>query len=80
MNPNLKFLIGLTAWLVVQPALAALNIFACEPEWGALAKELAGDKASVYVATTALQDPRAIRLGRASMRWGSCNASRRARA
>jgi zinc/manganese transport system substrate-binding protein len=60
MNPNLKFLIGLTAWLVVQPALAALNIFACEPEWGALAKELAGDKASVYVATTALQDPHRI--------------------
>ena len=60
MNPNLKFLIGLTAWLVVQPALAALNIFACEPEWGALAKELAGDKASVYVATTASQDPHRI--------------------
>jgi len=60
MNPILKFLIGLTAWLVVQPALAALNIFACEPEWGALAKELAGDKASVYIATTALQDPHRI--------------------
>src|SRR5215213_8057454 len=42
------------------PAFAALNIFACEPEWGALAKELAGDKGSVYVATTALQDPHRI--------------------
>jgi zinc/manganese transport system substrate-binding protein len=41
-------------------ALAALNIFACEPEWGALARELAGDKGSVYVATTALQDPHRI--------------------
>ena len=60
INPILKFLIGLAAWLVVQPALAALNIFACEPEWGALAKELAGDKASIYVATTALQDPHRI--------------------
>lgn len=39
---------------------AALNIFACEPEWGALAKELAGDKGNVYVATTALQDPHRI--------------------
>jgi zinc/manganese transport system substrate-binding protein len=39
-------------------ALAALNIFACEPEWGALAKELAGD--SIYVATTALQDPHRV--------------------
>jgi len=42
------------------PATAALNIFACEPEWGALAKELGGDKASIYTATTALQDPHRI--------------------
>src|SRR3954451_16534944 len=42
------------------PAQAALNIFACTPEWGALAKELGGDKATVYVATTALQDPHRI--------------------
>jgi len=42
------------------PAAAALNIFACEPEWGALARELGGDKASIYVATTALQDPHRI--------------------
>src|SRR5262245_16058586 len=41
-------------------AHAALNIFACEPEWGALAKELGGDQANVYVATTALQDPHRI--------------------
>jgi zinc/manganese transport system substrate-binding protein len=39
---------------------AALNIFACTPEWGALAKELGGDKVSVYIATTALQDPHHI--------------------
>jgi zinc/manganese transport system substrate-binding protein len=42
------------------PAQAALNIFACTPEWGALAKELGGEKATVYVATTALQDPHRI--------------------
>jgi zinc/manganese transport system substrate-binding protein len=42
------------------PALAALNIFACTPEWGALAKELGGDQATVYIATTALQDPHRI--------------------
>src|SRR5689334_12127423 len=41
-------------------AAAALSIFACEPEWGALATELTGDKANVYVATTALQDPHRI--------------------
>jgi zinc/manganese transport system substrate-binding protein len=41
-------------------ALAALNIFACTPEWGSLAQELGGDRASVYTATTALQDPHRI--------------------
>ena len=41
-------------------ASAALNIFACEPEWGALAQELAGERAKIYVATTGLQDPHRI--------------------
>lgn len=36
---------------------AALRVFACEPEWGALTKEIAGDKADIYVATSAQQDP-----------------------
>ena len=40
----------------VSPALAALNIVACEPEWGALAKEIGGEQARIYVATNALQD------------------------
>lgn len=39
------------------PALAALNVFATVPEWGALATELGGDRVNVYVATNALQDP-----------------------
>ncbi len=43
-------------WLLAQPAAAALKVLACEPEWGALVQELAGDKASVSNATTALQD------------------------
>ncbi len=43
-----------------QAAKADLKVVACEPEWGALVKELAGDKASVYVATTGLQDPHHI--------------------
>ena len=60
MDRILKLLIGLVACLIAQPALAALNIFACEPEWGALAKELGGDKVSVYIATNALQDPHHI--------------------
>src|SRR5712671_1308535 len=45
---------------VAFPAVAALGIFACEPEWGALAQELGGDKVSVYSATTALQDAHRI--------------------
>jgi len=46
--------------LLAQPAFAELKVLACEPEWGALTQELAGDKASVYSATTALQDPHHI--------------------
>lgn len=42
------------------PAAAALNIFACEPEWAALARELGGDKVSASSATTALQDAHRI--------------------
>jgi zinc/manganese transport system substrate-binding protein len=49
----------LTALLMTMfalPAFAKLQVFACEPEWGALVTELAGDKVEVSVATTALQD------------------------
>lgn len=38
-------------------AQADLNIFACEPEWAALADELGGDKVKTSSATNALQDP-----------------------
>jgi len=56
----LKYFLASLMLAVGAPAAAALNIFACEPEWGALARELGGDKASIYVATTALQDPHRI--------------------
>jgi zinc/manganese transport system substrate-binding protein len=46
--------------LIALPAHAGLRIFACEPEWAALAQELGGDKVSVFSATTALQDPHHI--------------------
>jgi len=42
------------------PAYANLNVFACEPEWGALATEIGGDKVSVTTATTGQQDPHQI--------------------
>jgi zinc/manganese transport system substrate-binding protein len=32
------------------------KVFACEPEWGAMVTELAGDKVDLSVGTTALQD------------------------
>jgi zinc/manganese transport system substrate-binding protein len=39
---------------------AALNVFACEPEWSALTLQLGGDKVSLYTATGALQDPHRV--------------------
>jgi zinc/manganese transport system substrate-binding protein len=42
------------------PVAAALNVFACEPEWAALVSEIGGPAVSVYAATTALQDPHQI--------------------
>ena len=52
--------IRLIVLVIVSTPASALNIFACEPEWAALAKELAGDKTSIYSATTAMQDPHHI--------------------
>jgi len=60
MKTILRFVVALSSAFAVLPAAAALNVFACEPEWGALAQELGGDKVSVYSATTALQDPHRI--------------------
>ncbi|HMC13723.1 MAG TPA: zinc ABC transporter substrate-binding protein, partial [Gallionellaceae bacterium] len=57
MNKILTVLLFNLLVLIVAPASATLNIFACEPEWAALAQELAADKADIYAATTALQDP-----------------------
>jgi zinc/manganese transport system substrate-binding protein len=56
----LGFLLTLVGFALAAPAFAALNVFACEPEWAALTQELGGDKADIYSATTALQDPHQI--------------------
>jgi zinc/manganese transport system substrate-binding protein len=56
MTSIAKFLAGGLAMMLAAPALAALNVFATLPEWGALVEELGGDKVKVYVATNALQD------------------------
>ena len=60
MKTILKGLFALGVTLAALPATAAISVFACEPEWGALATELGGDNVSVYSATTALQDPHRI--------------------
>ena len=48
------------SFLLPSSAGAALNVFACEPEWAALAQEIGGDKVSTFAATTARQDPHRI--------------------
>ena len=59
MKKFLSALLTVATLAFVQQA-AALDIFACEPEWGALAQELGGDRVSIYVATNALQDPHQV--------------------
>ena len=39
---------------------AAVNVFACEPEWAALASEIGQERVKVTAATTAQQNPHAI--------------------
>ncbi len=61
MNRSSFFcLLAAPLMLLALPAHAALHVFACEPEWGALAQELGGTLVDVSVATNALQDPHQI--------------------
>jgi len=50
---------ALTLALLLLPlaASAQLRVFACEPEWSALAEEIAGKRVKTSNATNALQDP-----------------------
>lgn len=59
MRTLIALMLG-AAVLAATPARAELKVLACEPEWAALVRELAGDKASVASATTAFQDPHRI--------------------
>ncbi len=61
LNRNTVFaLLATPLMLLATPSQAALHVFACEPEWGALAQELGGNLVEVSVATSALQDPHQI--------------------
>src|SRR5882672_4682050 len=57
MNAVLRIITAVCAALFSVPAFSAISVFACEPEWAALAQELGGDKVSVFSAVTPLQDP-----------------------
>jgi zinc/manganese transport system substrate-binding protein len=56
----IAFCAGAVLVLSATAARADIDVFACEPEWGSLTKELGGDKVSIYTATTAAQDPHQI--------------------
>lgn len=58
MKSRILFVLGffLLTTLAAAPARAALSVFACEPEWGALAEELGGELVKVRNGTNALQD------------------------
>ena len=62
MQRILSFVIPL-GLLLAAPAYAQtkLNVFACEPEWAALAQEIGGDRVETFSATTARQDPHYVR-------------------
>ena len=56
----INIILGSMVLLTTTPAMAALNVFACEPEWASLARELGGERVKTVSATTAYQDPHHI--------------------
>lgn len=61
MRALFAFLIVVSGLLFAVPARAAVNVFACEPEWGALVEEIGGDLVAVSVATSAKQNVHYLR-------------------
>lgn len=57
---TLALIIIITGMMAASGARATVMVFACEPEWAALAREVGGDAISVRSATNALQDPHYI--------------------
>jgi zinc/manganese transport system substrate-binding protein len=60
VNSKLNLYLLIIGMTFVQVAKANLDVFACEPEWASLVKELGGDLVRVTSATTARQDPHRI--------------------
>ena len=57
-----KLILSSIFFFAAMPAMAALNVFACEPEWASLAAELGGERVKTISATTAFQDPHHIEV------------------
>lgn len=57
MRKRLTLLLTLLAPLAAQ---AEVRVFACEPEWQALAEAIGGERVSAWSATTAAQDPHQV--------------------
>jgi zinc/manganese transport system substrate-binding protein len=61
MNKIHRFLLACAALgALASPAHAAIRVFACEPEWGALTQAIGGNLVDVTVATNGLQDPHQV--------------------
>ncbi|MBL6784748.1 MAG: zinc ABC transporter substrate-binding protein [Rickettsiales bacterium] len=57
---KLFYLIVAISFMAPSSLWAKVNIFACEPEWAALTKEIGKSKVKVFSATNAFQDPHYI--------------------
>jgi len=61
MNRYLGILVVVLLCAAARTAQAEVSVFACEPEWAALAEEIGGEKVKTFSATHARQDPHHIR-------------------
>ena len=60
MKNCMQIFTAMLALLISAPLMAAINVFACEPEWASLVDELGGERVKSYAATSAYQDPHHI--------------------
>lgn len=60
MKFTIQHFVLLLLAILAYPVSANINVFACEPEWAALARELGGSNVTTFSATSALQDPHQV--------------------
>ncbi len=61
MRINIFLIVIIAISIMPGYSKAAVQIFACEPEWASLSHEIGGDKVAVFSATSSRQDPHYIR-------------------